>query len=83
MVEEAGLAWQLLYEDPEAALSGETLTLYTDWFDVCWRQDNVVFDYDQETYYGFTSLLRNLGPELAAGQQVWPATRGWTWSSPV
>ena len=70
VVEEAGLAWQLLYEDPEAALSEETLTLYTDWFDVCWRQDNVVFDYDQETYYGFTTLLRNLGPELAAGQQV-------------
>ena len=70
MVEEAGLTWQLLYEDPEAALSGEALTLYTDWFDVCWRQDNVVFDYDQETYYGFTSLLRNLGPDLAAGQQV-------------
>ena len=70
VVEEAGLAWQLLYKDPEAALPGEAITLYTDWFDVCWRQDNVVFDYDQETYYGFTSLLRNLGPELAAGQQV-------------
>ena len=70
VVEEVGLAWQLLYEDPEAALPGEALTLYTDWFDVCWRQDNVVFDYDQKTYYGFTSLLRNLGPELAAGQQV-------------
>lgn len=70
VVEEAGLAWQLLYKDPEAALPGEAITLYTDWFDVCWRQDNVVFDYDQNTYYGFTSLLRNLGPELAAGQQV-------------
>ena len=70
VVEEAGLTWQLLYEDPEAELSGEALILYTDWFDVCWRQDNVVFDYDQATYYGFTSLLRNLGPDLAAGQQV-------------
>ena len=70
VVEEAGLAWQLLYADTEAALSGEAFTLYSDWFDVCWRQDNVVFNYEQETYYGFTSLLRNLGPELAAGRQV-------------
>ena len=39
ITEDHGLQWRSIYEDPDAAASAsETVTLYSDWFDVCYDQ---------------------------------------------
>ena len=69
LVEDSGLSWIPLYEDPEAAPGAETVAFYSDWFDVCYYRPSPAFSYDGGLYDGLDTLVAELGPELAAGRQ--------------
>ncbi len=46
ITEDHGLQWRSIYEDPNAAAStSETVTLYSDWFDVCATSPLLLFSY--------------------------------------
>lgn len=68
LVQDSGLPWISLYEDPEAVASeGEVITLYSDWFDVCYEQPSPGFFYQGNGYDGLDTLVSELGPRLAGG----------------
>lgn len=70
VVEEAGLTWHLLYEDPEAVPAGaELVTLYTDNFDVCCQDRTPSFSYRGTRYDSVAGLVVEVGPTLAEGTQ--------------
>jgi len=69
VVEEYDLPWLSLYENPNVDLhSGEPVTFYSDWFDVCYRQPSPAFVYKGKDYDSVGSLAAELGPELVAGR---------------
>ena len=63
VVQDYGLAWNTIYENP--AVGGETVTLYSDWFDVCYDQTSPPFSYQGAEYENLAALVSQLGPELA------------------
>ncbi len=70
VVQDYGLSWIPLYEDTDAVPSGEEIvTLYSDWFDVCYNRLSPAFSYNGSLYGGLDTLVADLGPDLAAGQQ--------------
>lgn len=70
VVEDYDLPWISLYEDPDALPpDGETVTLYSDWFDVCWHRPSPAFSYGGSRYEGLDALVAELGPQLSGGWQ--------------
>lgn len=70
VVEDNALTWITIYEDPEAAApDGKRVTLYSDWFDVCYNQPAPAFSYGGSTYENVSALTAELGPKLADGLQ--------------
>lgn len=70
LVEEAGLTWHLLYEDPEAVPAGtELVTLYTDNMSVCCQDRSPSFSYRGNRYDSVAGLVEDVGPTLAESSQ--------------
>ena len=70
VVEEAGLTWRPLYEDPEAVTAGgELVTLYADYVDVCCQDQSPSFSYRGTRYDSVADLVEQVGPTLAEGSQ--------------
>lgn len=70
VVQDHDLAWTTLYENPGAVPSGtELVTLYSDWFDVCYTPTSPAFSYNGSSYDNVAELTARLGPELADGYQ--------------
>lgn len=68
ITEDHGLQWRSIYEDPDAAASAsETVTLYSDWFDVCYDQPSPSFSYKGKEHSGVSSLAAGLGASLVSG----------------
>lgn len=68
ITEDHGLQWRSIYEDPNAATStSETVTLYSDWFDVCYDQPSPSFSYKGKEHSGVSSLAAGLGASLVSG----------------
>lgn len=68
ITEDHGLQWRSIYEDPDAAASSsETVTLYSDWFDVCYDQPSPSFSYKGKEHSGVSSLAAGLGASLVSG----------------
>lgn len=74
VVQDNDLPWITLYENPQAAQEGESITLYSDWFDVCYHQPSPAFFYNAMAYDDVEGLVGALGPALADGTQM-PASR--------
>ena len=69
-VQDHNLSWTLLYENSDAVPSGtELVTLYSDWFDVCYTPTSPAFSYNGSSYDNVAELTARLGPELADGYQ--------------
>ena len=70
VVQDYDLPWITVYEDPDALPDGaEAVTLYSDWFDVCFQRRSPAFSYRGREYGGVDALLEELGPALASGRQ--------------
>jgi len=70
VVEDYDLPWTSLYDDPDAVPhSGETVTFYSGWFDVCCHPLSPCFAFRGKEYDSAAVLVAELGPELAAGRQ--------------
>ena len=70
VVQDSGLPWITLYEDPDALPSdAEEVVFYSDWFAVCCGEDSPAFSYDGRRYESIGALAEELGPALAAGAQ--------------
>ena len=70
IVEEEDLPWITFYENPDALPPGtETVTFYSDWFDICYNESSPAFSYRGERYENATALVSALGPELKNGRQ--------------
>lgn len=70
VVQDHDLTWTTLYENPGAVPSGtELVTLYSDWFDVCYTPTSPAFSYNGSSYDNVAELTARLGPELAGGYQ--------------
>ena len=70
VVQDHGLAWITLYEEPDAVTTDdEVVTLYSDWFDVCYYRPSPGFSYDGSLYNGLDALVSKLGPQLLTGLQ--------------
>ena len=68
VVQDYDLPWISLYDNPDAVSAGaESVTFYSDWFDVCWYRPSPAFSYKGELYDGLDVLVAGLGPELSAG----------------
>ena len=68
ITEDHGLQWQSIYQDPDAAASaGETVTLYSDWFDVCYDRPSPPFSYKGTDHSSAASLAASLGASLVSG----------------
>lgn len=68
ITEDHGLQWRSIYEAPDAAASAsETVTLYSDWFDVCYDQPSPSFSYKGKEHSGVSSLAAGLGASLVSG----------------
>ena len=74
VVQDNDLPWITLYENPQAAQEGESITLYSDWFAVCYHQPSPAFSYNAMAYDDVEGLVGALGPTLADGTQM-PASR--------
>ena len=74
VVQDNDLPWITLYENPQAAQEGESITLYSDWFDVCYHQPSPAFFYNAMAYDDVEGLVGALGRALADGTQM-PASR--------
>jgi signal transduction histidine kinase len=63
-----GLEWKTMYSDSEAAANNaEIITLYSDWFDVCYTEASPAFRYQGKNYDNVSQLARELGPTLLQG----------------
>ena len=70
VAEDYDLPWITLYEDREALSAGaQSVTFYSDWFDVCWYRPSPAFSYKGERYDGLDALVSELGPALSGGRQ--------------
>ena len=68
VVQDDGLPWIPLYDDPQALPPGaETVTLYSDWFDVCCQQSSASISYQGQAYDSLGALITQLGAEYAGG----------------
>ena len=68
VTEDYNLPWITLYENPDVVpQDAEIVTLYSDWFDVCWHRPSPTFSYNGTEYDGLDSLMDDLGPGLSAG----------------
>lgn len=68
VTEDYDLPWITLYENPNVVpQDAEIVTLYSDWFDVCWHRPSPTFSYNGTEYDGLDSLVDDLGPGLSAG----------------
>lgn len=68
VVEDDELQWNTMYEEPlSVSLNRETVTLYSDGFDVCYNQTSPAFSYKGRDYEGVDDLVAELGSELASG----------------
>ena len=62
VVQDAGLPWYLLYEDPAVP---EAVTIYADYLEPHWAEDSPAFSYKGEAYPDLAALMEELGPTLA------------------
>lgn len=70
VVRDFDLAWISLYENPEAVEPDtELVTVYSDWFDVCYHRPSPGFSYGGSRYEGLDTLVAKLGPDLSGGIQ--------------
>lgn len=64
------LQWITAYEDPEAVPAGaEIITLYSDWFAVCFTENSPAFSYAGEKYNNVAELVDEVGPSYVDGHQ--------------
>lgn len=64
------LQWITIYEASNAVPAGtETVTLYSDWIDLCFAQASPSFSYKGTKYDGIDALVEELGPTLSSGYQ--------------
>ena len=69
IVQQYDLPWITLYEAPDAVPAGtETVTLYSDWFEVCFADASQSFSYLGNDYSGIDALVQEIGPSLAEGK---------------
>lgn len=69
IVQQYDLPWITLYEAPDAVPAGvETVTLYSDWFEVCCTEVSPPFSYLGKDYSGIDALVQELGPSLSEGK---------------
>ena len=78
IVEKYDLPWITFYENPDALPPGtETVTFYSDWFDVCYNEPSPALSYRGERYENVAALVSALGPELKNGRQNLSKFEGW------
>lgn len=78
VVQEYDLPWTILYEDPEAVPSGtEMVTLYSDWFDVCYNQLSPEFSYKGKQYDNLNAFVSKIGLGFPSGWENTPQYEGW------
>ena len=78
IVEKYDLPWITFYENPDALPPGtETVTFYSDWFDVCYNEPSPALSYRGERYENVAALVSALGPELKNGRQNPNKFEGW------
>lgn len=70
VVQDNNLPWITLYENPQAAQDSESITLYSDWFEICCDQPSPAFSYNALAYDDVGKLVGALGPALADGAQM-------------
>lgn len=68
VVEDYKLQWNTMYEDVSTTLSnGETITFYSDWFDVCYNETSPAFSHRGRDYDNVADLAAELGPAFVEG----------------
>lgn len=59
------LPWISLYENPNTVPSdAQIITLYSDWFNVCYYQPSPAFSYNGSRYDSLDTLISEIGPKL-------------------
>ncbi len=76
VVGDSGIQWQPLYDDPGATPPEESVTLYSDWFDVCYYDASPSFRYRGTRYRDTAALAERLGPEFSNGPKDLPRYEG-------
>lgn len=70
VAQDFNLPWTTAYEDPDALPEGtETVTLYSDYFHVCYQEDSPPFSYQGKDYANVATLLQKIGPSLKSGRE--------------
>ncbi len=65
------LPWTVAYEDPDLLLpESHRVTLYSDWFDVCFAEPSPAFSYRGEKYDTLSALVEEVGPTFTTTQDL-------------
>ena len=70
------LTWKTMYVSPNAAKSdSEIVTLYSDWFDVCYYRSSPSFKYLGKSYDNITQLADEIWPQILTDYQQYSESR--------